>query len=256
MWLSPEILNWRVSIGAYVEHDRKLGARSYEIWAHAEKLFAQALDDYRVNGITTLWRAIDHRIRLLERIYLLKSIPIKDKPNDTLNLLEYLGIVRPLMLQKLKEVRNAVEHEDASPPSPEDCNVLREFTWYFLRSTDGMVQRMTTHLLLELTDTPNGDADYWFDIDNAPFMSWIPRFSGWVMPMLVSDQPKENWFNVKVKHTETRDVLVLRLKGHEDEESIGEPGRGRHPEDIYIRGEIRGPSDSLKKLSKLFLGII
>jgi hypothetical protein len=249
MYLSPEILNWRVSIGTHVEHDRKLGVRSYEIWAHAEQLLAQALDDYRVSGITTMWRAIDHRIRLLERIYSLKNIPIKDKPNDPLNLLEYLGIVRPLMLQKLKEIRNAVEHEDMSPPSSEDCNVLLEFTWYFLRSTDGMVQRMTTHLLLELTDTPNEGADYWLDIDHAPF-------SNWIMPELVSNQPKDNWFALKVEHTETRDVLVSRLKDQEDKESIGESGRGKNPEDIYIRGEIRGPSDSLKKLTKLFLGVM
>src|SRR5215213_5775128 len=176
MWLSSEILNWRISLGTLEEHNRKFGTRSYEIWSHAEQLLSQPSNEFRISGISTLWRAIDHRLRLVERIYSLKNIPVKDKPTDYLNLLEFLGIVRPLMLQKLKEIRNAVEHEDASPPDAESCQIFLEFTWYFLRSTDGMTQRLITHLMLESADSLSGeDSDYWLGIDNGPGRNWIPK---------------------------------------------------------------------------------
>jgi hypothetical protein len=257
MWLSPEILNWQISLGTHEEHNRKFGARSYEIWSHAEHLFSQPYNEFRISGISTLWRAIDHRLRLVERIYSLKNIPIKDKPNDYLNLLEFLGIVRPLMLQKLKEIRNAVEHEDASPPDTESCQVFLEFTWYFLRSTDGMTQRLITHLLLESADGLSGeDSEYWFDIDNGPRRNWIPKISGWVTPNLISGQPIDNWFIVKVDRSETRNELVDRLKDVESADSLNSSGRGRNPEDIFISGEIRGTGESLKNVTKLFLGVI
>lgn len=255
MWLSPQILDWRISLGTHEEHNRKFGARSYEIWAHGEHLFSQSSNEFRISGLTSLWRAIDHRMRLLERIYSLKSIPVKDKPSDLLNLLEFLGIVRPLMLQKLKEIRNAVEHEDASPPDAESCQIFLEFTWYFLRSTDGMTQRLITHLLLESVDTPNEEADYWFEIDNGPAESWVPKIAGWLTPDLVSAHPIDNWFTVKVERTDTREELTKRLKDSMTKDSIDEPGRGRNPADIYVTGEIRGPSRPLKHLTQLFLGV-
>lgn len=257
MWLSPEILSWQISLGTYEEHNRKFGARSYEIWSHAEQLLGHSSSEFRISGISTLWRAIDHRLRLIEHIYSLKNIPIKAKPTDYLNLLEFLGTVRPLMLQKLKEIRNAVEHEDASPPDIDSCQIFLEFTWYFLRSTDGMTQRLITHLLLESTDRlPAEDADYWLDMENGPHRAWIPKISGWVMPDLISDESMDNWLMVKVDRTETRTDLINRLRDVEDEDSLEDSGRGRNPDDIYISGEIRGTSESLKNLAKLFLGII
>ena len=257
MWLSPEILNWHISLGTHEEHNRKFGARSYEIWSHAEHLINQPSDEFRISGISTLWRAIDHRLRLVENIYSLKNLPIQAKPNDYLALLEFLAIVRPLMLQKLKEIRNAVEHEDASPPDAESCQVFLEFTWCFLRSTDGMTQRLITHLQLEPTENLSfEDAYYWFDIQNGPNRNWIPHISGWVTPDLISDHSIDNWLAVKAARTETRKQLIQRVKDSESQDTLDGSGRGRNPEDIYVSDEIRGPSESLKNLTKLFLGVL
>jgi hypothetical protein len=256
MWLSPEILKWQITLGTHEERDRRSGARSYEIWSHAEDLLNQHSKDSRISGISTLWRAISHRLRLIERIYSLKKIPIRNKPTDYLHLLEFLGLVRPLMLQRLKDVRNAVEHEDEFPPDCESFQVLLEFTWYFLRSTDGATQSIITHLQLEADPNPTGeDSDYWFDINNHPHQNWIPTISGWITPGLVSNEPRSDWLIIKVDKVEKRAELINRLKDSENEESIDDSGRGRNPEDIYISGEIRGGSEPLKNLIKLFLGV-
>jgi hypothetical protein len=108
-----------------------------------------------------------------------------------------------------------------------------------------------THLLLESVDTSNEEADYWFDIDNGPSRRWVPNIAGWLTPDLLSARPADHWFAVKVEHIETREDLIGREK-----DAINDRGRGRNPEDIYLRGEIRGPSEPLKNLTRLFLGVI
>lgn len=256
MWLSPEILKWQITLGTHEEHNRRFGARSYEIWSHAEDLLNQHSKDSRISGISTLWRAINHRLRLIERIYSLKQIPIKNKPADYLHLLEFLGIVRPLMLQRLKDIRNAVEHEDEFPPDCESCQVLLEFTWYFLRSTDGITQSTITRLQLEAEPNLRGEeSDYWLEIENRPHQNWIPTISGWITPDLVSKEPRSDWLIIKPDKAETRAELVDRLKDSETEEALADPGRGRNPEDVYISGEVRGGSEPLTNLIRMFLGL-
>jgi len=104
---------------------------------HAEQtLQSSATDLDRANAILEMRRSISRRIRLLDERYSLRSIPIKEKPSDFLKLLEFVGVVRPTMLQQLIDIRDGVEHEDAEPPDLERCKVFLEFIWYFLKSTD------------------------------------------------------------------------------------------------------------------------
>ena len=46
--------------------------------------------------ITTLKRSVDNRLKLLNEIYKFRNIPINDKPSDILEIMGYLGIIRPL----------------------------------------------------------------------------------------------------------------------------------------------------------------
>ena len=141
-WLSPEVLEWqalRVGSGSFPEES--LRSRSYEMLAHAEQLIGQPPSELLLaDVVTTLRRAVDRRVRALNSVYSFRSIPFSNKPSDSLFLLESLGIIRSHMLQKLIDIRNAVEHEDVSPPDHVACKVFAEFTCYFLRSTDRMLE--------------------------------------------------------------------------------------------------------------------
>lgn len=92
-----------------------------------------------------LWNAIDLRLQHLRNIYGLRRLakqaqwPAGD--GEGLKTLERLGLVRPLILRELKEVRDAVEHEDAAHPDVDACRNYVDLVWYFLRSTDIFVSR-------------------------------------------------------------------------------------------------------------------
>ena len=170
-WLSPEILKWQTESDSGWPVQDDLRSRSYEILAHAEQVPGQPTSELAlVDVITSLRRAIDRRLRALNTLYSFRDIPIRDKPRDLLLLLESLGIIRSHMLQKLIDIRNAVEHEDVAPPDHEVCKVFAEFTWYFLKSTDRMLREVTSSFALN----PAGDDEryYGLGIEYGPRNNW------------------------------------------------------------------------------------
>lgn len=252
MWLSLDVLEWKPFVGGSSTYTTNPWARAYEIWSHAQRHLSTTTEMSRVDAITTLRRAIDHRVRLLKEFYSFRNIPIRKKPSEIFSLLEFLGIVRPLMLQKLIAIRNAVEHEDVPPPDAETCQIFLEFVWYFLRSTDGIARTIVEDFLLHPLVDEKTDWDYWLNISMNPDGNWIPEINGWITPELVSDFEKEGWIVLKTKRTETRAELFARLKNDEDYDE----GRGRNSDDIYIHGEVRGSNDILIRLHNIYWSLL
>jgi len=125
--------------------------RAYVIWSHANDILKVSNTDlFCIDAVSTLKRAIDHRIKLLFEIYRFKDIPIKEKPSGHYEILHHFGIIRSRMVKKLIEIRNKIEHEAAFPPDEEACRDYVELTWYFLRSTDFLVRQVTHRLASRL----------------------------------------------------------------------------------------------------------
>jgi hypothetical protein len=69
MWLSPKILEWEPSGSGRGGFKNESWRRAYSIFSHAEHLLEHSTSDlFRVDAITTLKRAVDHRLRLLDEI--------------------------------------------------------------------------------------------------------------------------------------------------------------------------------------------
>jgi hypothetical protein len=190
LWLNPSIFEWPASIGQLDVHEIDSVVRAYELHSHAEKRLTHAetaLD--RVDVVGTLKRSIDHRVRLLDSIYDLQSIPITSKPRRKFDILAYFGVARPLMVAELWKIRNAVEHEDADPPTVEELHRFLDLTWYFLRSTDHLVLRSATGLLFELG---HGIAEPGFEIEIEP-RKWTLALTGRLDRDLVSRDPVPGW---------------------------------------------------------------
>ncbi len=138
MWVSSEILNWDYYADSFTPCNNDNWKRSYEYWTHAEKLLSNAnVDEFsRIDIISNLKRAINHRLALLSKVYNFNQIPIKDKPIELLEQLELYGIVRHSMLKEILDTRNALEHKFTSPPEIDMCKNYCEICWYFLRLTD------------------------------------------------------------------------------------------------------------------------
>ncbi|MEK6333993.1 MAG: hypothetical protein AABM67_03530 [Acidobacteriota bacterium] len=248
MWVNPILFDWEPMVEISTDFTSSRWKRSYELWSHAEQILANSTTELaRANVIMDLRRAVDRRVRLLDERYSFRGIPIKKKPSDTLALLEFVGVVRPRMLQKLIAIRNAVEHEDASAPDHETCAVFLEFTWYFLRSTDMIVQRVVDRITF--TDTKTG---CWVELGiNLP-QSWLPLLRGWIPSRLISNNPREEWPFLKVKRIETRANELARLQ----EEESDDTGLGDKTCDRFFEAEVRGSAKAMKRIYTLYFETI
>lgn len=221
--------------------------RPYQLVEHAEKILSSPTTEFhRVDVITTLRRAIGHRVRQIDKAYSLRQIPLKNKPTDFLELLEFLGIIRPKMLRQIIEIRNVVEHEVASPPGHKECETYLEFAWYFLRSTDLIVQRALDHVQFggEEEDEP-----YWLEVNVEPPEIWVPKIRGYVPGDFVSENAIEGWISLVPTTVETVEEKQSRAAF---DEGVAIFDRKRKLDDTYLSGEIRGPESVLKRFYQVY----
>ena len=93
LWLTSDIFNWVTSIQTSNISREREWFRAYEIWEHADVTLQKACNEFNlIDAITTLNRAVDHRLRLLNKLYKFKRIPIQGKPSDLIKILHYRGI--------------------------------------------------------------------------------------------------------------------------------------------------------------------
>ncbi|MET7820047.1 hypothetical protein [Micromonospora zamorensis] len=141
IWIPAKFLDWNYETYSTQPLNPAALDRAYLIWEHAnDRLDAPCTEFDRVDVITTLKRAVTQRVGALKKAYGFHQFSIRNKPKRDLDLLHRLGLIRPVMLRSLIEIRNTLEHEDAAPPDYEACRTLVEFVWYFLKSTDPLLR--------------------------------------------------------------------------------------------------------------------
>jgi hypothetical protein len=222
LWIDQEILD-RHLVGSYSMFTSKEPMlRAYEIHSHAEELLRRARSQLdRVDAVTTLKRAVDQRLRRIDELYDLRSIPIRDKPQKLLDILEYFGVARPLMVRELLAIRNAVEHHDEPPPDMAELNRFVDLVWCFLRSTDINADRVTEHMGFDESDDHRGLG---FEIEVKP-PDWSFSFAGWLAPWHVSEVQIDGW---AIAHGVIEDV--------EPQWDL----TGRETTDLRVKAELRG----------------
>lgn len=182
--IDGEWRTWSVDGTSWTTLDEDKAARPYQHWHLAAELNTPGADDVRRGTVVQkLWNAVDVRVRTLNEAYSLNQLrPIfgLNRKTSSLDVLERLGLVRPLVLRKLKDIRNTVEHQDKGAPNSEECGTLVDTVWYFLRSTDSyVVQRLTYFELtaeLDPSDERQGGQFITFHITEA---GWAFRVGGW-----------------------------------------------------------------------------
>lgn len=249
MWLSPEFLTWDI-YPDYEISDQNY-RRAYEMWAHADQVLKQFQDDFhRVDALSTLKRALSHRLQLLKDLHKLDAIPLSRKPKRTIEQLAFFGVVRPTMLIQLIDVRNAIEHEDAPPPPYERCLELLDFVWYFLRSTDRLATRLITDIWFGQPLAKDYHTRYFVTIDIGPKNAWQMNFVASVNSSLLHEDKENDWFQVRIDSLETRDELHSHIS-HEDSNAP----KDMQSKDLYIKGTIIGPENNLKEIFDLYFDI-
>lgn len=219
MWISSKTLRWP----SYSESNLVLNGdkRPYDLLHHAEELLEiNTSSFYRTDAIFSLKRAIDNRVYSLQNLYKLKEIPINNFPKKPIDQLTSLGVIRPYMLEELRNIRNSIEHEDTSPPSYKECLGYIDLVWYFLKSTDSLVFFLHDTWLLTPDIFHDQDENHQFlevflnvESNHENLIDWNFNIRARLNKDNVSEQKKENWIEISFDNEsciEENDTIFLR----------------------------------------------
>ncbi|SFP22881.1 hypothetical protein SAMN05216343_104175 [Oscillibacter sp. PC13] len=178
LWIPNDFLSWPIFCEASSSVDIHILNRAYEIWEHAKTLIEQGQNSFSMSdGILNLKRCLNQRIRAIKALYPIDKIEFPGKLKGDFELFEFYGLAKPFLLKNLLDIRNAIEHSDAPPPSWERCRELLDIVWYFLKSTDGLVRSVKTDFYFEeYFESPYSII---FEMDYQPhrqfaFWGWFP----------------------------------------------------------------------------------
>ncbi len=218
IWLSRELLSWNFGStgGSVIESSEKV--RAYDIWNRANLSItnAKSTDDLS-DGVLTLKRSLNQRIKKIEEIYNLaaKEKEIQNKPKGYIDLLFHLGIIRPLFIREIFEIRNSIEHDDSKPPTRRRCLELVDIVWYFLKSTDQIID-------IERSDFEvfSDKERYWYNLT----INWkesILDVWGHIPQEYFSGVAKDGFIKFKARKVETVKEFRSRLtkKGYQSPDS-------------------------------------
>lgn len=254
VWISLEPLHWPGQWSSGTSGVEPEWRRPYEMLAHADRCLTGQPDEFaRIDALTTVKRTIDHRVRILEEKHGLRDLPVRDKPSDILKIMEWVGLIRPTMLQKLIETRNAVEHQDQSPPNTYDSRVFADFAWFFLRATDVFVQRVVETFVFK-RDHSVASQPHWIQFNVDPPGSWGARADGWLPPALISKQHVDGWLQVALERWETRAEVSARLASTHSQE-LKASALDYSSDDVRFIGAVRGPGSALHTLFRRYFAL-
>ena len=236
IWINPEFMNWHSYSDSVTLLNEQEGDRAYEIWEHASTRLQNNPDEMdRTDAITTLKRCVNQRLQVIEKLYKLRAV-FASSSNRYLQLLERLLIVRPLLILGLMEVRNEIEHQDKRPPKVERCLELLDIVWYFLRTTDRIVQKVYDSLVYD----HDGDI-YGVTLGITIKRKWNFTICGWLPKEFVAMQPKTNFVEILADELHTNEKLKRDGKHLDKKDS-----------DLYFRGEVIAFPNLTKVIQQYF----
>ncbi len=244
MYIKDSFLNWNVDIQSWSEINPDEKKRSIELLFRAENhLNFNDDNDSRADAIVTLKRAINHRLKLIEKCYNLKKIDFPDKPKGYLELLESLGIVRPLLLKELMQIRNEIEHNDAKPPKMNVCRIYVDVVWYFLKSTNRMVTINSDDFIFTKMNGKN-ETQYWLNIYKRSDDFQKFKINGWLPKSHLKENTNLNeYFKIEINDIHSKEQRWNNSKEHSDKKST----------DIWVNGILLIDENHRKKLLHMLL---
>lgn len=231
IWLSKELLSWNFSStgGSITEASEK--NRAFDIWSRANLSITNAKNaDDLSDGILTLKRSLNQRIKKIEEIYNLanKEKEIEDKPKGYIDLLFHLGIIRPLFIREIFEIRNSIEHDDSKPPTKRRCLELVDIVWYFLKSTDQIID-------VEMCEFEvfSNKEKYWYGLTVDWKKSTID-IHGWFPQEYFSNVARDSFVMIKANKIQTAKEFKSKLT---EEDSL-EYHKDKIDTDLVLDGKL------------------
>jgi hypothetical protein len=238
--------------------------RPNEMLEHAEKkLVGEPTRQDLVDCVSNLKRAIVHRRDALQKIYQFNKIQIVGIGTGNWQRLLTFDVIRPIMFNQLKKIRDVIEHQDGTPPNLDRCREYAEYVWYFLRSTDRLVTRVPDYIEanFSIKDRP---AEYSVYTDIGPNKGWEISVRGWLPPSLVSNTENPEWLNLECQEIKTAEdqrkkgavKTKSKKKGEVNISYISDASDDHLPDDIYFSGVATGPAPIVAQIIKGYFDLI
>lgn len=239
IWINNSFLTWSLFPESSSSVDDEKLHRAYEIWSHAEQILSSKNDElHRADAITALKRCLNQRLQLIEETYNFKAL--FGKNTHYLEILEYMNLVRPLMLKKLFTIRNDIEHRDAQPPDIERCLELLDLVWYFLKSTDNILSFRKEDVLYEIYSESTQKTQYWASIDFNYESNHKMDIRGWFPNNFISNTKVDGYIKIFIDEIGTKQENWKNSADLDD----------KLDDDIWLRGYIDADEELTLKILK------
>lgn len=217
--------------------------RPHALWAHAERLIAHRSSELALSdAVLALNRSVRLRLESLERTYSFASGPGVRAGARALERLAHFGVIRPLILRRLINIRNNIEHADVPPLAIEELESLLDTVWYFLRSTDNLACYRTTALAFY----PEDHEGYYISVSLGTYSKWEFEFGGWLPAAALSSSPVDGGIKARLFRKSLRQEIA-------DAPIIAGDGRGRLGSDVSVEGTLIGPEEKLRRVAEIIL---
>jgi hypothetical protein len=208
----------------------------YSYFRHSEKLLSGAPEKhYLIDTISNLKRAVDCRITHISTTYKIKKTAIYTPKKTIWDILTELEVIKPVMLAKLLEIRNAVEHKFSDAPTQACCVELAEFVYYFLRSTDSIAKRVSDGPILQ--ESYNSSFRIYYN--GNPGNEWESAMTAFLPKVLTSIVPKPDYFEVSETTLQSYSDYDYKLALSKDKVLISEMLNRFGDDDLAITGKLK-----------------
>ena len=213
MFLNVNLIDLMINNGFYFEttqfNNCLSSSKGYASINHAYKLLNNTDEYSLIDAISNLRRAVNFRISDIYKnlgINSLKMTTFKNK--EKLEVLEYLGIVKPLLIKKLLSIRNDIDYRGSNPPPQSESLELADVVWYFYKSTDRYCNIQPNSLL---TEWEENEVEYWINLEFDFFTHKKIEFRSRLPQGYIADK-REYEYSIFMKGVEIKDYSESDLK--------------------------------------------
>lgn len=200
-----------------------------EIWAHGNDLLLKTNPSAQdlAAALIQFQRAIELRDKLLDRLYGFEKIPGRPNPGKY-TIMSDLGIIRPTLKVRLRELRNKLIHEpDEIHVTQDECTLLADAAWYYLRVTDRIAEQCSDEIHYDLGSSATGQSGLTIKVEPV---SWKLDGAGFLAHDHILEAPSAGGLTLRVRSCEFQ----------------------RYDNSLTLAGELIGPPSSLWSVIKNF----
>lgn len=171
IWIDLDIFNEQVT-GIISAKGVTGGLDSaYIIWQEANNtiLLSDGNTEKLNQGFLSLKRAFNVASLELKKKIAVDRIKhsFKEKANDFLGDLEYFQITKTLTLNKYLNLRNLIEHRNELPPSKDNCLLLSEYIWNYIRNVENILYNFTNYVEFHIGESKNNKIIFSYSVEES-----------------------------------------------------------------------------------------